>query len=119
MDKLDNKQLEMELRMCLATISGYHPDSHATQILISSANKGISELVGRINTPKHETVEELWEAYELIIDLGIHEKEVVTYGKYEKCQCGNHNMYDSKIDINHREFCIVKKATNWLENNKI
>lgn len=58
--ELDNKQLEMELRMCLATVSGYHEECYASQLLITKAMNCITEMADRINTPKHETVGE-WE----------------------------------------------------------
>ena len=59
-DNFKKKQVEMDLRMSLATISDYHENSQATQILISTAMNSVTKLVGIINTPKHETVEQ-WE----------------------------------------------------------
>lgn len=58
--ELDNKQLEVDLRLCLSHILSYHPDSYSTKILLSKAVDCVDELVDRLNTPKHETVDQ-WE----------------------------------------------------------
>lgn len=60
---------------------------------------------------------DLKEAYELIVELGIYNKQHDQFGIWEHCQCGNHNMYNPLEPINHRDDCLVKKAILWLENN--
>ena len=79
----------MDLRMCLATISGYHMGSPSTQILISKSNSCLTKLVENSNTPKHETVSEFCDYYK--------DSEDITY---LNSKCG-------RIDI---DICDVR---NW------
>jgi hypothetical protein len=52
--EVDNKQSEMDLRMCLATISGYHSDKYSTQLLITKAMDCVTELTSEIEQLKLE-----------------------------------------------------------------
>ena len=68
----------------------------------------LCKYVDRINTPKHETVEELREAYTAIVDLS--EGEV---GEFSGCsQCGGHDTIGKHLDT-----CVVIRAEKWLENH--
>lgn len=40
----DVKQDVLDLKICLSTISGYHPDNYATQLLLTKAMKLIDKL---------------------------------------------------------------------------
>ena len=92
MNKLDNKQLEMDLRMSLATISGYSPESYAIQLLITKAMEDITELVSRLNVPKQEALGALDRENRSLIDtnIGLQEMIIARVKTIEalKC-CGN------------------------------
>ncbi len=71
----------------------------------------VMDIIESVNTPKHETVEELRKAYEALSVNWIHTQTNINESPVRVClSCGN-TWDDHKVD------CISKKAIEWLENH--